>query len=272
MSLVLYRDGNGLGDDLFLTAIARDLAGEGRKPWVSTNRPDLWTNNPDIRGHLPVRLMRWPSRLAKRRVISMRYEESPRENLHFIQRLACLVGLDPGKEYTPAIYLDDAEEQYGIAHARDAILIQTDAKNVWTSNKNWFMDRFQDVARECLRYGRVLQVGMGQQPKLEGAEDWRNRTNVREIAALLKAAKLFVGLEGGLMHIASAMGTPSIIIYGGYISPRQSGYSSQTNFYSPVECAPCLLRTPCPYDMKCMKEITADRVIAAVRAAMQGKA
>ena len=55
-----------------------------------------------------------------------------------------------------------------------------------------------------------------------------------------------------------------VVIYGGYIDPVATGYPGHINLYSPVECAPCWLRTPCPYAKKCLHQITPDQVEAAV--------
>jgi ADP-heptose:LPS heptosyltransferase len=41
------------------------------------------------------------------------------------------------------------------------------------------------------------------------------------------------------MHIAAAVQTPAVVIYGGYIDPVCTGYPGNINLYSPVECDPC---------------------------------
>jgi ADP-heptose:LPS heptosyltransferase len=66
------------------------------------------------------------------------------------------------------------------------------------------------------------------------------------------------------MHIAAAVGTPAVVIYGGYIDPVATGYPGHIHLYSPVECAPCWLRVPCPYAKKCLHQITPDQVEATV--------
>jgi ADP-heptose:LPS heptosyltransferase len=94
--------------------------------------------------------------------------------------------------------------------------------------------------------------------------DLRGRMTLPELVAAIAAADLLVTPETGPMQIAAAVGTPAVVIYGGYIDPAATGYPANIDLYSPVECAPCWLRTPCPYGKKCLHQITPDQVEAAV--------
>jgi hypothetical protein len=60
------------------------------------------------------------------------------------------------------------------------------------------------------------------------------------------------------------------VIYGGYEHPDCSTYPGNINLYSPVECSPCWLRTPCPVGKKCLHQITPDQVEAAVDRLLAG--
>ena len=66
------------------------------------------------------------------------------------------------------------------------------------------------------------------------------------------------------MHLAKSVDTPSIIIYGGVISPEVSGYKENENIYIKEDCSPCF-RSDKPLDvcdsMKCMKKITVQYII-----------
>ena len=48
------------------------------------------------------------------------------------------------------------------------------------------------------------------------------------------------------MHIAAAVGTPAVVIFGGYIDPVATGYPGNIHLYSPVECAPAGSAPPAP--------------------------
>jgi ADP-heptose:LPS heptosyltransferase len=76
---------------------------------------------------------------------------------------------------------------------------------------------------------------------------------------------VFIGLEGGLMHLARAVGCRSAVIFGGRVHPSQIGYSSNESLYWDGACAPCWQRDNCDYDRICLGDISADMVIAAAR-------
>lgn len=77
--------------------------------------------------------------------------------------------------------------------------------------------------------------------------------------------RVFVGLEGFLMHLAKAVGVPSVIIYGGWISPHRSGYDNNINLFTSLPCSPCGFTNHCDYDRECMKQITPETVAKAVQ-------
>jgi heptosyltransferase-2 len=62
------------------------------------------------------------------------------------------------------------------------------------------------------------------------------------------------------MHIASALGVPTVAIFGATddIATGPTGALSRV-VREPVDCSPCLLRE-CPIDHRCMTRVTAERV------------
>jgi ADP-heptose:LPS heptosyltransferase len=104
---------------------------------------------------------------------------------------------------------------------------------------------------------------------------------VSELAALLRSADLFVGADSGTLHMAAALGTPAIGLYGpkhvGTYGPFWSGTDALVADYP---CSPCLFRR-CPRPeatqaalgngtfatiSPCMDTISVDAVEAAARA------
>ncbi len=96
-------------------------------------------------------------------------------------------------------------------------------------SKQWPVERFAEVARRLQRDFKVYQIGAPDAPPLlEGLPRIRARS-FREAMAYLRAARLFIGPEGGLHHASAAMGTRAVVIYGGYTSPRVTGYAFHVN-------------------------------------------
>ncbi len=85
----------------------------------------------------------------------------------------------------------------------------------WTA-KNWPYDRFAEVAA-CLRSEgwKVILVGKGQDGRIPNDADHRDNTSsIKYLGAILANAKLFIGVDSFPMHLAQAVGTPTIGIFG----------------------------------------------------------
>ena len=76
---------------------------------------------------------------------------------------------------------------------------------------------------------------------------------------MLSQSRLAVLPEGGLHHAAAASGTPSIVIFGGFISPRQTGYLHQSNLFTGGD--PCGMRHRCSHCKRAMDRITVEEVL-----------
>src|SRR5262249_14318072 len=131
-------------------------------------------------------------------------------------------------------------------------------------NKQWFPERFAEVAAHLIKSHPVVQVGSAQDPPVPCTHDLRGKTSLRQLAGLLANCRMYVGLEGMPMHMARAVDCPSVIVYGGRLRPDQIGYICNENLYNAVECAPCWLDTRCNFGRVCMDMITTAAAIEAV--------
>ena len=105
-----------------------------------------------------------------------------------------------------------------------------------------------------------------------GACDLVGRTNLSELVALLRGAELFVGNDSGPMHLAAALGTPTVGIFGSS-SPIWTGPRGARATVVAVEdfrCHPCFLRT-CPEPRFCLETISPRRVLNAARSLLPGQ-
>ncbi|MCK4547924.1 MAG: lipopolysaccharide heptosyltransferase II [Candidatus Eisenbacteria sp.] len=86
------------------------------------------------------------------------------------------------------------------------------------------------------------------------------RTNLQVLAACLERCSLVVGNDTGPTHLAAAVGTPVVAIFGstdpGWTGPR--GPSVRV-VRKAVDCAPCY-RKDCDRNYRCLREITVDEV------------
>jgi heptosyltransferase-2 len=147
--------------------------------------------------------------------------------------------------------------------------------------KRWPAERFAEAAlKVCERTDcRWLMVGgradvpiaAAIEEKLRAAQLDRDtvinvagQTTLLNLCALLKFCKLLLTNDTGPMHIAAALGTPTVSIWGS-TSPELTGPLSSRSIVirEPVECSPCFLRK-CPIDFRCMNRIRVDDVVNAV--------
>jgi len=98
--------------------------------------------------------------------------------------------------------------------------------------------------------------------KMNHIQNLSGKTNLRELCYLLKEASLFVGVDSGVMHLASSFDIPVVGIFG----PTDPFYVGPQNRRSRVvrkkmECSPCYLKG-CE-ERSCMKNLDVQRVLEA---------
>lgn len=105
-----------------------------------------------------------------------------------------------------------------------------------------------------------------------GIIDLTGRLGLRALAALLMRAGLFVGIDSGVMHLASASDAPVVALFGptdpACVGPQnaRSVVVSQT-----LDCMPCYLKRTCD-DVRCMRELSMERVLDACAGLLEGTA
>jgi len=95
-----------------------------------------------------------------------------------------------------------------------------------------------------------------------GIIDMMGRLTFRELAALIKMCRICVCNDTGPMHVAAALGTPLIAIFGpGYLKrfdPRNISDKAVV-LYKKASCAPC--DKPSCSSLKCLRSITVQEVM-----------
>ena len=89
------------------------------------------------------------------------------------------------------------------------------------------------------------------------------KTSLPEFIEMAASCELFLTNDSGSMHIASALGVPTVVVFGP-TDEIATGPAGRRNavLREPVECSPCH-RRECPIDHRCMTHVTADRAVEA---------
>jgi ADP-heptose:LPS heptosyltransferase/SAM-dependent methyltransferase len=144
-----------------------------------------------------------------------------------------------------------------------------------TATKCWPIDKWNDfVARFKAAFPavRVVQVGAGKSRPIGGVDvNLLGRTSLHQVAWLLKHAALHIDTDSGLVHLAHAMHTRSIALFGP-TDKEFYGYAGNGNLGGEV-CGKCWWSTPdwlarCPRGLKqpeCMTSIAPEQVLDEAR-------
>jgi len=95
-------------------------------------------------------------------------------------------------------------------------------------------------------------------------------TTLRDLACVYRASLLLITTDSGPMHIAVAVATPVIALFGP-TSPSRTGPYGEGNIVirKEMDCSPCFLKK-CE-SRRCMKDISVDDVFKAVKEMLKGK-
>lgn len=257
---------------MLCTAVLHELRQRGQERlWMESDLPALFLRNPDLDVVIPYgRRVRRLVQIAGGRTVFPDYavydetrDRSVPPDRHIISCM-CRHLLTGPVNLRPYLYLDE-EERAAAGFAEGAVVIQSSAlaAAIPMANKDWGVQRMQEVARLLARHHRVIQIGAGGDPLLQEAED-RRGLPLRGSAAVLSRAACFVGMVGFGMHLARAVECRAVIVFGGREAPWQSGYTANENLYSEVECAPCWQWNRCDHERKCLTAIQPVDVVDAV--------
>lgn len=199
--------------------------------------------------------------------------------LHLLQHLGLAI---PSRHLelatTPAdeAAADAVWKRLNLAPANRVLLLN--AGGAYGEAKHWPAEYCVSLALRAAREFDLTTLVLCGPAEREGAAEIENAARhplVRSLAkedvsfgttkAIIRRSRLLVTTDSGPRHIASAFETPTVVLFGP-IDPRWSrNYQRRTVELSvPLDCAPCGERV-CPLGHhRCMRDLTVDRVLAAV--------
>ena len=138
------------------------------------------------------------------------------------------------------------------------------------SAKMWPIKHFAKLIDELAPVASIVLIGAGSEHDTEREIIKQTnqkpislvgKTDIVELAAILKKMKLYITNDSGPMHLATALGTPTIALFGP-TSPEETrplGKEIEV-VYHQADCSPCWKRE-CPTDHRCMQSITVGEVV-----------
>jgi heptosyltransferase-2 len=139
--------------------------------------------------------------------------------------------------------------------------------------KRWPGEKYAALARAMMAKGfAVALLGSGNDAAVTaeiatlapGVLDLAGKTRLEDAIDLIAAARLAVSNDSGLMHIAAAVDTPVVAIYGSTSPQNTPPLASRSELvWLGLACSPCHRKT-CPLGhMNCLNTLDVARVTAA---------
>jgi heptosyltransferase-2 len=195
--------------------------------------------------------------------------------LELLRRAGFIEGLSPNE----AIRLDGIDEarvsgleqlaQLGISGP--AIGVSPGA--AYGNAKRWIPERFAAVAKTLAPSTVLLFGSAGERQLCEsvaemlrrdgvGVRNLAGETSLRQFIDLAAACRLFLTNDSGAMHVSSALGVPTVAVFGATDDTTTGPTGPLARVVREhAECSPCLLRE-CPIDHRCMTAVTVERTSA----------
>jgi heptosyltransferase-2 len=143
--------------------------------------------------------------------------------------------------------------------------------------KRWPTEHFATLAQKLIAENPNIQIvllgsksdhALGQeitsQVKINGnLHNWCGNTFLDEAIALIGMSKAVVSNDSGLMHIAAALNTPQVAIFGSSDPAHTPPLSDKAQvIWLNMPCSPCHKRE-CPLGhLRCLKDILPEQVLA----------
>ncbi len=168
---------------------------------------------------------------------------------------------------------DRAMRAAGLDPARPLLGLSPGAN--WET-KRWPVERFAGLARRALAQGvQVAVQGSASEAPLgalvsqlaPGTVDLCGKLDLRGLGGFISRCAAFAANDSGPMHMARALGVPTLALFGS-TDPAMFDFTGHQLLFAGVECAPCSFfgRRRCPRGhFRCMLDLDEDRAWSALQ-------
>ena len=273
----------GYGDSIMVTGIAKNVKKKysdyqiivgDRKKLLSYYDPMIFVNNPNITAEPDIDLSKktiWIEEFQGKRSYvnnadkdkfywNEKYRAAQGElffsdnEINFAQSMYKKIGKHKSSEFQKKIIF--------IEPSRNTTHKNAESNN-GEENKKWELKKWQEVVNYFKNEILFVQSTYENCDILD--EVYNFVLNFREACALMSLCDFYLGWEGGFSHAAAALNKKAVVLFGGYIHPKTTGYNFHQNIYIDIDGSPCGMRKYCEHCEKCRKLIKADQVIESIK-------
>jgi heptosyltransferase-2 len=162
-------------------------------------------------------------------------------------------------------------ERHGVDLSRPLVALCPGSTN--SRAKRWHAERYAALADRLIAEAGASVILIGAREELDVTREvlaamrhkpvvLTGQTTLAESTAILSLASLLVTNDTGPAHLASALGCPTLVIFGPTNPLTTRPFAPNAEIIRrPPDCAPCMLRD-CPIDHRCMTAITVEDVFS----------
>ncbi|MCL5290698.1 MAG: hypothetical protein M1489_06715 [Firmicutes bacterium] len=173
--------------------------------------------------------------------------------------------------------------EMGLLEKKPFICVQPGAANAMNTPKRWPLEKFAVLLDRLIKELDLPVFALGDAAECQIIETLQEmmegelyilagKTGVKEVAAIIEKASLILCHDSGLMHVAVAVGTPVVALYGptDYHRTRPLG-EMHTVIKKDLDCSPCMYgfkseadALKCPH-RSCMNLIEPEEVFEIIK-------
>ncbi|MBI1956702.1 MAG: lipopolysaccharide heptosyltransferase II, partial [Acidobacteria bacterium] len=162
----------------------------------------------------------------------------------------------------------------GVRRSDPELLVGISPGATFGTAKRWPAPRFAELAARLHQESGATNVFFGSPQEKDLAEEvmalagvpslsLAGRTSLAEFMQLIHGCDLFVTNDTGTMHVAAALGVPTLAIFGPTNENETRPLGDRVKLVTgEAFCRPCKLRH-CPIDHRCMTSVSVERVLQA---------
>ena len=210
-----------------------------------------------------------------------------KHQVHYYQEMVAGLGLTPGKDQLE-LFLAPAVKQsaeQGLQHCFSqqgrVPVVGLNPGAAYGPAKRWPAEKFSRLVQLVCAQTDALLLIFGTDADREAAAriaaavpehaperilDLTGKTDLATAMAYIDLCDAFVTNDSGLMHVAAALQTPTIALFGSTDHVATGPYSDRAQVIrKPMDCSPCK-KTHCPQDhFQCMEQIQAREVFSTMQ-------
>ena len=262
-TVVIFRFGNSLGDQVYMSSILREINIKKKKNIILfTNFDQFYKNNPRIkllirsthgtivsflldsmRGEMIMNFNSIHSNKSNKHFLYYH-----KKNIHIAQAMSEHFSLDLDyNDLKNELFLTEKEKKYFSAKMdlpEKYSLIHSQSKQSFTKNKEWKREGMQDIINHFNNINWI-QIGKSEEPKLKNCNFFFDLP-LRELAFLISRCDFIVCYEGFFNHLASCFNKKTFLIHTGFLPIQSFKYSNNIIIHNndKIRCHPC-------YDLVC---------------------